>query len=172
MKVLRNLALTATFLAISAVPAMAQSANQEENGSASITINEVLYLEVTNTSVSFQTPTETDFNTGSIAADGSGSVVSHRANVPHSVKLTSDTDVFGDSDPTDGIDKPATHLQWSKDNGASWVGLSTTGEDVVTTAPRGAHNNAETLQYQMILDYATDAPDTYTLDFTYTIVSG
>lgn len=144
-------------------PATAQS---QANATASIDIPQVLYVEVTNTSVTFPQPTASDFNTGHVSADVS-SDITHRGNVAHDVTISADASNFTGGSGS----KPASDLEWSADGGSSWNSLSTTAANVVTGASAGQHNSAETVDYRMLLDYSTDAPDSYTLDLTYSVVA-
>lgn len=150
--------------------AAAAYAQDQVDVNASITIPTVLYVDVTNTSVTFDQPDATDYANGSIDANVSG-VLSYRGNVQHSVEIAADADYFDATDAANDDLKPASHLEWSKDGGSNWSALSTTAADVVTGVARGAHDNAQTIDYRMLLDYTTDAPDTYSLGFTYTVVA-
>lgn len=143
-------------------PALAQTS---ASASASIDIPEVLYIEVTNTNVTFPQPTAADFNTGHVSADVT-SDLTYRGNVAHDVTVTAGDQYFSGGSGT----KPASDLQWSTD-GSTWEGLTTSGTNVVTNASRGQHDSGQTVNYRMLLDYSTDSPATYTLNVTYSVVA-
>ena len=160
--------VSALLAALGLLTAGGAAAQTSADVTATITIPQVLFISVDNTSVTFNQPTAADFNAGSIAANNA-TVVTHRGNIVHDVDIqTAATNMTAASgDPTHV--KPATDLQWSTD-GSTWTGVSTTAAKVVDDAPRGSGN--VTVQYRMLLDYATDAPDTYSLTFTYTVIAG
>lgn len=163
----KSLFLAPLFVVALVTPVSAQSS---VNGTSTITIQQVLYLAVSNTAVAFPVPTAANFNTGNVAASSAASVVSHAGNVTHSVKITAGAANMTATDVANV--KPASDLEWSMDSGTNWTGVSTTAQSVRTSIAKGQHNSAATVQYRMQLDYSTDAPDTYTLPFTYTVVAG
>lgn len=133
---------------------------------ASITIPTILYIEVDNSAVTFDQPTEADFEVGEKAAQNQ-TVVIHRGNVPHSVTITAETPTFTASG-SGWAAKPAEDLLWSID-GATWNSLTAADVKVVDGAPVG--RDQKTVSYKVKLDYANDTPDTYTIEFKYTIVA-
>lgn len=143
-------------------PAAAQTS---ESATASVSINQVLYLDVTNTNVTFSEPTASDFNSGEILSSVQ-SDITHRANIVHDVEVAADASNFSGGSGS----KPASDLHWSLD-GSTWTPLSTTAADLVTGVAPGAYDNAETVSYKLLLDYSTDEPGSYSLGFTYTIVA-
>jgi hypothetical protein len=161
------LALLAVVMAGGASEAVAQQTTR--NATATITIPQVLFLDVTGTNITFGSPDVAQFDAGKIAAT-TQSVISHRGNVPHSVQITADQEFFQEQSTGSASGKSAADLRWSKD-GSSFQGLSTTPADVVANAARGAYMSATTVSYQMVLDYAKDKPDTYTLPFRFTIIA-
>lgn len=135
------------------------------NATANITIPTVLFLDVTNPTISFPTPGATEFDAGMVLATAS-SVISHRGNLDHDVQISADaatmTGVGGNS-------KNAADLRWSTD-GTVFTPLSTTAA-TVSSGVRGRHDSAATVAYDMVLDYASDLPDDYSLGVTYTIIA-
>lgn len=162
---LTTLVAAAAGLALFLVGPPPAPAQASASATATIDIPQVLYIEVTNTSVTFPQPTAADFNTGHVAADVS-SDLTYRGNVAHDVTVSADAQNFSGGSGS----KPATDLQWSTDGGSNWNGLTTTATDVVTGASRGQHDSGQTVDYRMLLDYSTDSPATYSLDLTYSVV--
>lgn len=156
-------------VAVALVSATGVSA-QTAAASASITIPELLSINVTNTTVGFDQPAFTDYDAGEIAANTAGSVISTRGNVVHDVTVAANAAAFTYAGA--GVDpvKPAGDLQWSKD-GVTWNALSAVAADVLTALGRGANNSAGTVTYKMLLDETVDIPGTYSLNFTYTVVA-
>lgn len=166
-RALGTLALTTALTALSgAEEAQAQST---VNATATIQIPQVLFISVDETAITFNSPAvdATDFEAGFKAAD-QVSTVTHKGNIVHDVEIKADaTDFTATNDPVNNI-KPAADFQYSTDGGTNFSSISTTAADVVTAAPKG--DNTQQVNYQILLSYA-DAPDTYTLGFTYTIVA-
>ncbi len=138
------------------------------NATATIQIPQVLYISVDETAITFNSPAvdATDFEAGFKAADQT-STVTHKGNIVHDVEIEAGaTDFTAATDPVNNI-KPAADFQYSTDGGSNFTSISTTATDVVTAAPKGGAT--QQVNYQILLSYA-DAPDTYTLGFTYTIV--
>lgn len=136
---------------------------------ASITIPTLLHIDVSGTAVTFGTASLTDWNNEWIAATGTGSEITTRANVLHDVTIEADAATMS---TTDGGTKAASDLQWSTD-AAAFTDLSETAADVLTGLARGNNGGAArgTVTYRMRLDEATDEPGTYTLAFTYTVMA-
>lgn len=149
------------------------AAQTTANGTATITIGQVLYINVTNTAVTFPNPTGADYaaTPAAVTATSGQSVIDHAGNITHDVEIASSADFFDAINVANDGMKPSTHLEWSSDGGTSWTGVSTAPVDVVTAAAAGLYTGAATIDYRMLLDHTTDAPDTYTLDFTYTVVA-
>jgi hypothetical protein len=166
-RMLGSLALAAALtVPINAEQAWSQST---VNATATIQIPQVLFISVDETAITFNSPAvdATDFEAGFKAAD-QVSVVTHKGNIVHDVEIKADaTDFTAAADPVNNI-KSAADFQYSTDGGSNFASITTTAADVVTAAPKGA--NTQQVNYQILLSYA-DAPDTYTLGFTYTIVA-
>lgn len=157
--------IAATALLLVAVPSSADA--QSESATATITVPEVLFVDIDVNSVDFPDATAADFEAGSITF-GTSTTLEHKGNVAHDVEITSSTGFFQNSGGD--TSKPASDLEWSLNGGSSWNnGLGTTPAAVVTGAVAGQHT--ESVDYRLLLDYATDAPDTYDLEFTYTVVA-
>lgn len=160
--------LLAVFTALMLFGASSAWAQTSRNVTASITIPTILYIGITNAngaSIAFPSPTATDFTAGSIAASN-GTTLQHAGNVGYTVSVKAAASTMT---ATAGGTKAASDLQWSTDGGATWTGMSTTAATVYTTGSPGI--NTSNVTYQMLLNYATDTPDTYSLNFTYTIVT-
>ena len=162
-KIAITLAFAAAFLLGTAGDVYGQTT---ANATASITIPQVLFVEISTNTIAFNQPDGTDYETGNIGANNTMDLT-HKGNIVHDVELTADNANFSSVSNA----KPASDLEWSKNGGASWTGASTAAVDVVTAAAKGAHVNAETLSYRVLLDYSTDEPDTYTLGLTFTVVA-
>jgi hypothetical protein len=150
------------------------SAQQTRTGSATITIPEVLVFDATNTSVTFAAPGTADYDAGFKAATAS-TVLSHRANVRHSLTIQADQASFTATNPSPETAggavnaarvKPAGDLLWSTD-GASFTALSTTAAKVVTQTAAGGTVNTGTVSYRVALGWGQDTPGQYTLPFRY-----
>ena len=151
-----------------AAPAGAQTTS---TGTATITMNTVLYISVTNASQSF-TPTATDLNAGFMAGGSTSSLVT-KANVTHSVNVKANAATF--TGPA-GTSKPSTDLQVAVTpfggSIGSYAGLTTSGVSVLSSRAAGDYaSSAYTVTYKALLGYAADIPGTYTLGITYTITS-
>ena len=159
---------------VTAAPALAQPSTSAAV-TATLTVPSVLHINVAGTAIPFNGDFDA-FEAG--FADGAAtSTISHRGNVRHSVTVAADAATFSGSagtSPTDPVSttKPASDLLWSLD-GFSTPGtpFSTTAADVHDQAPRGAHNDDETVSYRVNLSYADDTPGTYTLGLTYTVAA-
>lgn len=176
-KWLTAIAATAALALLGASGAQAQCADTgggsgpgcSVNASAQITIPQVLYLDVTNTTVTFDQPTAADFTssgdgTATKPATSGTSVVTHGGNVGHSVEIAATSADFNGP----GTTKPSTDLEWS--TGSGWNGLTSAAADVVAPTGGPALGNTS-VDYRMQIDLTTDEPGTYDLDFTYTIVA-
>jgi hypothetical protein len=176
----------ATILALTVVASAPAAAQVTVNASASITVPAVLYMDVTNTAVTFAVPAGADYDNGYIAQNSGASVISHRGNVRHDVRIWTDVaNMTGSggafaSDPVSST-KPVTDLLWSTDNFASVshpltqaaTAAAATGADqvIVSQAARGTYDNAETINFRMSLSYANDTPGTYSVNFFYTAIA-
>lgn len=145
--------------------------------SASVTIPQVLYVAIDKATVSFPAPGAADYATGYVDANpaDNGATLTHRGNVAHSVYVSTTSEFFDAVNAANDNLKPSAHLQWDVDNAGSFAGVVFTNDPeadadaVIAAAPRGV-GTAE-VDYRLALDYTTDAPDTYTLDFVYTIIA-
>lgn len=175
MKRLRNLVLLVPLLFALGV-ASAAHAQTTATVSADVTIPTVLYVSIDKATVSFS-PSASDYETGWIDAEAAGNdaTLTHKGNVAHSVYISTTSEYFDASNAANDNLKPSSHLQWRKDNAGSFAGLTFTTDPeadaaaVVAGATPGT-GTAE-IDYRLELDYATDAPDDYTLDFVYTIAA-
>jgi hypothetical protein len=162
------LTLIAALMLFGASEAAAQDPNPHTvQANATLTIVEVLYINGTGLDVTFPVPTLDDYDVGTV--DGNGTtVIETRGNVGHGVTIEADQAMMSGGSGA----KPASHLQWrASATEGSFVALEMTAADVVTGLPRGNHPSAAEIWYRMALDYSTDLPDTYTLAFTFTVVS-
>ncbi len=158
------------------------SAQQAAGATASITIGTTLYLSATGTTVSFNTPTEADFNAGYINS-ATTTAIQYAGNVRHSVvawtaasSMAGSLGLGGAIDPVNGA-KAVSDLQWSIDAGTTRTGFvasstSGTGGKIVNQHARGdSRSTPANVVYRMLLSYATDTPGKYDLGFTYTIIA-
>jgi hypothetical protein len=169
-------------IAIVFVATSSASAQQAAGATASITIGTTLYLSATGTTVSFNAPTEADFNAGYINGSTTTSI-QYAGNVRHSVvawtaatKMTGTLGLGGAIDPVNA-NKAVSDLQWSIDAGVTRTGFvasttSLTGGKIVNQHARGdSRLTPASVVYRMLLSYATDTPGKYDLGFTYTIIA-
>lgn len=136
---------------------------------ASITIDNVLYIELNSGTIDFNNPTGADFQAGSIASTTTHTLT-HSGNTTHDVEVQAATDLFNFTG-TGTPNKPAGDLQYSLDAGATFSAIpaATGAADVLhAAAPAGSHS--ETIDYQLALNYS-DVPGDYNLDVNYTIVA-
>lgn len=133
--------------------------------SAAITIPTVLYLEVTNPTITFPTPGAAEFDAGGVAATTT-SVISARGNVDYHVQVLADAATMTS---VDGAVKSAGDLLWSTD-GTTFTPLATTAATVASDT-RGRNDVLATVEYEMALSYDSDVPDQYSLGVTYTIIA-
>ncbi len=144
--------------------------------STSMTIGTVLSLNVTNTTVAFASPTNVQFNAG-LEASSTTSSISAAGNVRHSVVIWTGAATMtgsGGGAAPDAVNaaKAVSDFQWS--NGGAYTGLvasgsSSNGGKVINQHARGT--SSATINYQMLLSYATDTPGTYSLSFNYTVIA-
>lgn len=138
---------------------------------ATVTIPQVLYIELDNSAVSFTAAANAYETVDDITIAGSNpTVVTTRANVSHDLQVTADATDFAfvplgsDADPG----KDASDLQWTLQGAGNWAGLNTTAA-VVEALERG--RNIRTVEYRLLSRLADDPPGTYTLQFTYTLLA-
>lgn len=152
-KTVLALALVAMF---GAAEVEAQSATA--NGNVSITIGKVAYIDVPSPNVSFPTPTSAHFGAGEVGATSSVGI-NYGANAPHDLQIE-----------IDGLGgKTVGDLQWSLDGGGSWTSMTLLA-NTMQAQPAPSLNTA-TVDFKMLLDFATDAAGTYGGTITYTVVA-
>lgn len=154
------------------VAGVATAEAQSTTATAEINIPTVLFMDVSGTTVSFDDPAAADFENGVIPANNS-TTIDTKGNVAHDVTVQAEADNFSGGSGN----KPAGDLIFSTGGGISAPGDGTSVPessgspvDVATALSRG-NPGAVTVDYGILLDYTTDEPDTYTLDFTYTVVA-
>lgn len=170
----RNLAPVVSMLFLLGVaPARGQST---ATVSADVTIPTVLYVSIDKATVSFS-PTASDYETGWIDADAgdNDATLTFKGNVAHSVYVSTTSEFFDATNAANDNLKPSSHLQWRKDNAGSFAGVVFTNDpvndaDAVVVGASPGAASAE-VDYRLVLDYSTDAPDDYALDFVYTIAA-
>ena len=160
----------ALMTALAIVGATEANAQTSASASAGITIPTLLKLTVTNTTVTFGSPTFTDYDAGEIGMSSAATVIDTRGNVSHDVQIAAGGANMTYTGSHTPAAKPVSDLQWSTD-GATWTGLSTTATNVATALARGTNAGAATVQYKMLLDAVDDMPGDYDVSFTYTIVA-
>jgi len=174
MAMKKILTLTATTALVMSA-SVTLSAQQTRTGSATITIPEVMVFEATNTAVTFDAPAIADFDAAFKAASAT-TVLTHRANVRHSITIAADQANFTATNPATATGggtanvaraaKPASELLWST-NGTNFNGLSTTAEKVVNQTSAAASNATATVSYRVALAWSQDTPGQYVLPFRY-----
>jgi len=170
MKKLQALAIGAAILAT----AGNASAQQTRTGSATITIPEVMVFEATNTAVQFNQPDVADYDTGYKAANQT-TLLSHRANVRHSITIQADQANFTATNPvpaTGGATanaartKPAADLLWST-HASVFNALTTSAAKVVNATAAAGTVSTATVSYRVALAWSLDTPGQYVLPFRY-----
>ncbi len=153
------------------------SAQTSATVSASVTIPQVLYVAIDKATVSFPAPGASDYAAGYVDANAgdNDATLTHRGNVPHSVYVSTTSEHFDAVDAANDGVKPSSHLMWDVDNAGAFAGVTFTADpeddaDAVVAGASPGVGSAE-VDYRLALDYTTDAPDTYTLDFVYTIIA-
>ncbi|GAC1514305.1 MAG: hypothetical protein NVS1B4_01650 [Gemmatimonadaceae bacterium] len=154
--------------------AASAGAQTTASGTATLTVATTLYISVTNLNPTFA-PTATDFNTGSMTAATSSSVIS-KGNVSHSIALTSGAATWTGVGALARTNKPSTDLQVqiTPFGGAAgaWTGVSTTTFAVASGRAAGDYTASPIAAgYRALLAYNADTPGTYTLPITYTVTS-
>jgi hypothetical protein len=153
------------------------SAQATRNGTATITIPEVLAFDVTNPNVTIMAPAAADFDAGFRNAEAT-TVLTHRANVRHSITIKAEQANFTAQNPNpatlgeNGVNaaratKPATDLRWSTDGGASFTQLTTSEVKVVNQTVAGGTAATNTVSYRVALAWSQDSPGQYSLPFTF-----
>jgi len=160
--------------AVAMFGATARTANAQATGigtssatvpaTAQLTIGSILYISIDINSITFPTPTASEFGLGVVSANET-STLTYFGNVAHDVEIQANAGAFTPSGST--YSKPAADLEYSV-GGAAFVPISTTAADIVTAEPAGL--GTTTVDYQITLDEALDVPGTYDLGFTYTVV--
>lgn len=160
----------ALFLVVAAVATA--EAQTSTTATATVNVPTVLFMDVTGTSINFSGVDATDFENG-FAASGDVTTIDTKGNVAHDVTVQAETDNFSGGSGT----KPATDLLWSTSgsisapaDGNSVPQSSGSAVDVATALSQG-DPAAISVEYGVLLDYASDEPATYSLDFTYTVVA-
>lgn len=144
--------------------------------SADVTISTILSVAIDKATVSFS-PSAGDYDTGWVDADAADNdaTLTFNGNVARSVYISTTSQYFDALNAANDNLKPSSHLQWDKDNTGSFASVVFTNDPVtdadavVLNAPIGT-GTAE-IDYRLLLDLSTDAPDDYTLDFVYTLVA-
>ena len=159
-KLLFGLALVAA-IGVSARDANAQAT---ADATATLTIGSVLYIDITNGSITFPNPGATEFQAGYVGANET-STLDFGGNVAHDVTIKADAGQF--TPLVAGYNKSAGDLEYSLDAGATFAAITTGEVDIVTGNPAGT--GSQDVNYRVALDEVNDVPGTYQLDFTYTI---
>jgi hypothetical protein len=169
-KLAATLAFAAAFVLVSAESAYGQS--DQETVNVSVTIPQVLVLDVNTNSIPYGTIN--DNQVGTTITAGTNTVLSFRGNVPMSLAVASATNFFDAVDVANDNTKPSTDLAWSA-SAAGAVTLSNTSGTFSTASTslfsgqaRGAYVDEITVQYDLTVNWLDD-PDTYDLDVVYTL---
>jgi hypothetical protein len=171
-RLLTMLLLTAAHLAATGE----LSAQTTAPGSSSITINNVLFISVTNLSVTFPAVTQAHYTAGYVIANNT-SLVTSRGNIAHSVTVKADVASMSATGSGARPNKPASDLQVRiRPSGGAWgsaTGLTIGDLSVIANRPAGDHSGAPPeIEYRILLNWAADSPGTYTLPFTFTVIPG
>lgn len=127
------------------------------------------------TTVTFPTPTVTDFDNGFLTASTSVTYTVATSGGPPGTSHTATISVKSSSANLGG-GKAIGDLQWSRADLGTWNSMTTTNATVEqrTLVRRGLNDPwSNTVNFQMLLSYANDAPGTHsaTLVFTLTITT-
>ena len=161
-----------------AVLALSGASRVEAQQSATATLNvgDVLSLSLSSSTVSFPSPTATEFNSGFVAAS-SGLTVTGKANVAYAVSWSasgtgSNLTAGTYNSKTGRNSKPLSHLLYSTSgaltNAASGSAVPTSSTSLATGAA-GATTTTP-VYFGMVLDWA-DTPGSYSATLTYTMAA-
>jgi hypothetical protein len=161
-----TLALTAAFLLGSASSAHGQDT---EVINASVTIPTMLVLSVSSNTLAFGTATEADLDAGTMAGPAAMDLA-YKGNVPMDLDVAAYTDFCDAVDAANDNTKPSTDLSFTASGGSSASGtLDTTGDNLFSGLARGSYASGTTSVTYDVVTAWTEAPDTYTLSFTFTL---
>lgn len=165
---MKRINLLVAVAALFALPSLG-SAQASQNVTATITIDETLAITLNSGTVSFPNPTSVDFDAGYRAASTS-TTITHRGNVNYHLQVSTASATMG------ATTKASSDLEWQATSVAyggptPWTPLSTTATNVVPNVTAGSYSTDTTVNYRMRLSYATDAPGTYSVTFTYTLIA-
>ena len=145
-------------------------AAQSQTATATVTVPTILAISVTNTAIGFN-PTAADFDQTWTAGDNS-SAIETRGNVTHDLTVQADNASFAyTGTATTPPTKPAGDLTWSLTETGTFTSMSSTTSQTVAAGLGLGLNAAADVWYRVNVDYTTDVPGTYTLDFTYTVTA-
>ena len=127
------------------------------------------------TTVSFPTPTITDFDNGFLTASTTVTYTVATSGGPKGASHTATVSIKSSSANLGGT-KALSDLQWSRADLGTWNSMTTTNATVEQrTIVRGGANDpwSNSVNFQMLLSYANDAPGAHSaaLVFTLTITT-
>jgi hypothetical protein len=162
----------AAMLAVGAQAASAQIVSCTGNGclttnTGTLTVNDVMQLDLSGVSTALGTPGLTNFNAGKITSTGPTAKV--WSNRPYRVTVAAAAANFTYTGSLSGS-KPASDLQWNTTGTGSYTALSTTAADLFS----GTSNAGSTVGgifYNTLLSYANDLPGSYALVVNFTLAA-
>ena len=170
-------AMAFVMLAATAATAHAQCsasgapANCGVPGTVSMTAGRVVRLQMSTASTSLRAPTTADFDAGFNATTGPTLTVS--ANAPWTLHIRAASATWTATNASPGAparaNKPAGDLKWSLSAGGAFAPLTTS--DASLFAGSATANDATTLYFQTLYDWAVDSPGNYSLSIVLTLTS-
>lgn len=136
--------------------------DDDETSQASFTAPTLVDLSLTD-NLSFTGLGKDEFDVGYME-DLGAHVLTVSCNTTWTLTIESDALLWSGG----SLSKPSTDLQWT--TAVSYAGLSTTAAQV-TTGSAGKDLAAATVDFKLLLSYASDTPGTYTLGITYTLTA-
>jgi hypothetical protein len=136
-----------------------------------MTAGRVVRLQVSAASTSLTAPTTADFDGGFNATIGPTLTVS--ANAPWTLHIRAASATWTATNTSPGaparINKPAGDLKWSLVAGGAFAPLTTS--DANLFAGSATVNNAATLYFQTLYNWALDSPGNYSLSIVLTLTA-
>jgi hypothetical protein len=140
-------------------------------GSVTMTAGRVIRLQMSAASTALTAPTPADFDAGFNATTGPTLTVS--ANAAWTLHLRSSSTFWTAGNTSPGAParttKPVGDLRWSTASNGTFIALTNGDVNLVTGAATA--NNATTLYFQTLYDWALDTPGNYSLTVVLTLTA-
>ena len=160
--------LFALLVLVLVLPGMAR-AQDEDGGTVTLNVGELLFVNISVGSDQTLTPTLTDFNNSYV--DASQLTIDTKGNTAHNLYIRGDAGAWGynpngsgNADPS----KPVGDLNFKLASAGTYTGLTTSNQVVDNLA---AGQNAVNVDLRVDLDYDADVEGIYTLDYTVQVIA-